>query len=428
MSTSDMTEYLRVKLAERGNIADAKFMEDGFDRWAESERPARVGQVEKVPAESKMESYGGAMSLSKAKKLQAMMMGGANVNIAGFTVDVPDIVINAVKEAKKLHEFLKTVNTRLPDLIEDITDNVIYKPQDYSPEIIADSKQFLGFLQSLRGYVTVIEKVLSFAQYIPTGSGRRGGKRGHTRVHFGGAATTLETITKWIKYVKDVGTQIYNYVRWFAQKARTLEVILKLDAAQPEGKQVLDALKPIFDFMGVVGLGRHRGRRGGRARSSSRSSSPECECHGGRKSPLPVLDINAAMMGGMSLADQKMAMEMQNINRRDARMHGVTMEQYNQKMASATPKVGLGRRHGGMSMAQMPAYSGPQYEFNYMNPSMGTAPKRPAMGMGKMRVVGGASCGGRAPSARAQIVKKVMQEHGLSLPQASSYVKQHGLY
>ena len=36
--------------------------------------------------------------------------------------------------------------------------------------------------------------------------------------------------------------------------------------------------------------------------------------------------------------------------------------------------------------------------------------------------------GGRKPSARGAIVKKVMQEHGLSLPQASKYVKEHGLY
>lgn len=43
------------------------------------------------------------------------------------------------------------------------------------------------------------------------------------------------------------------------------------------------------------------------------------------------------------------------------------------------------------------------------------------------RRTGGSSCGG-ARGTRASIVKKVMQEHGFSLPQASSYVKQHGLY
>jgi hypothetical protein len=36
--------------------------------------------------------------------------------------------------------------------------------------------------------------------------------------------------------------------------------------------------------------------------------------------------------------------------------------------------------------------------------------------------------GGRGPSRRGEIVRKVMREQGLSLPQASKYVKDHGLY
>jgi hypothetical protein len=42
--------------------------------------------------------------------------------------------------------------------------------------------------------------------------------------------------------------------------------------------------------------------------------------------------------------------------------------------------------------------------------------------------MGGASCGGRKPSARGAIVRKIMHEMGLSLPQASKYVKDNGLY
>jgi hypothetical protein len=40
----------------------------------------------------------------------------------------------------------------------------------------------------------------------------------------------------------------------------------------------------------------------------------------------------------------------------------------------------------------------------------------------------GSGKGKKAPSARNLIVKKVMREKGLSLPQASKYVKEHGLY
>ena len=46
---------------------------------------------------------------------------------------------------------------------------------------------------------------------------------------------------------------------------------------------------------------------------------------------------------------------------------------------------------------------------------------------GMDRAVGsGASGGGR--SQRNAIVREVMQKHGLSLPQASKYVKEHNLY
>ena len=34
----------------------------------------------------------------------------------------------------------------------------------------------------------------------------------------------------------------------------------------------------------------------------------------------------------------------------------------------------------------------------------------------------------RAPNARNELVKKVMKEHGLSLPSASKYIKEHNLY
>ena len=44
------TIYLRSKIAEQGN-SSAQFDEDGFNRWAETKAPARVGQIEKESAE-----------------------------------------------------------------------------------------------------------------------------------------------------------------------------------------------------------------------------------------------------------------------------------------------------------------------------------------------------------------------------------------
>ena len=44
------------------------------------------------------------------------------------------------------------------------------------------------------------------------------------------------------------------------------------------------------------------------------------------------------------------------------------------------------------------------------------------------KIISGIEGAGRKPSARAQIVKKIMSEQGLSMIEASKYVKQHGLY
>ena len=42
--------------------------------------------------------------------------------------------------------------------------------------------------------------------------------------------------------------------------------------------------------------------------------------------------------------------------------------------------------------------------------------------------VAGAAPKARKPSARNELVRKVMKEHSLSLPAASKYVKEHNLY
>jgi hypothetical protein len=49
----------------------------------------------------------------------------------------------------------------------------------------------------------------------------------------------------------------------------------------------------------------------------------------------------------------------------------------------------------------------------------------PASYFDKKKKKGGAK---KAPSGRHAIVSKVMREHGMSLPAASKYVKEHGLY
>jgi hypothetical protein len=42
-------------------------------------------------------------------------------------------------------------------------------------------------------------------------------------------------------------------------------------------------------------------------------------------------------------------------------------------------------------------------------------------------VQGGAVCGGNKKTSRGLLIKKIMKEHGLNLPQASKYIKEHSL-
>lgn len=71
MSTQDDTLYLRSRMAVRRGRVDyggpggewsspPKFMKDGYEKWAESTRPAREGGAEKIPAEKQMPRKGGA--------------------------------------------------------------------------------------------------------------------------------------------------------------------------------------------------------------------------------------------------------------------------------------------------------------------------------------------------------------------------------
>ena len=84
-----------------------------------------------------------------------------------------------------------------------------------------------------------------------------------------------------------------------------------------------------------------------------------------------------------------------------------------------------GRRHGGFrpSLSHEPQLE--QYVPVRTVQSKEGIDSESNYGRGKH---GGRKVGGKAPSVRGAIVKKVMQEHGLSLPQASKYVKEHGLY
>jgi hypothetical protein len=71
---------------------------------------------------------------------------------------------------------------------------------------------------------------------------------------------------------------------------------------------------------------------------------------------------------------------------------------------------------GPMGIANMENYKSPMSIGDYDRMMKEKIKSRSGMG------------GAKRSNPRAEIVRRIMQQHGLSLPQASSYVKQHGLY
>lgn len=469
MSTGDQTQYIRTKLAERGSEQGAHFMMDGFDRWAESNTPARAGQEEKMPAETQMVNYGGAMTLSKAKRLQALMNGmhgGRSVNIAGIPIEVPDFIFDGIEVAKKLLSVAEWAVSFVDEFAEDLTDNVIDKPEAYSASVIADCKELITVLKSFKPFIDSVKWILKLARDIGVmGSGRRGGKKlvgGDWAATFEQARKTIERAVQWYT--------------WFKSKANTLKVILKLQSVQKVGGQkLLDYLTPIFD---AIGFGRH----GGALTDVTRMGGPmTLEDKMAYEQGL----IGAERMGGpmtaeekmqyMSPEDKKYLMDVEKKRsqvvggRRGKKGHCCCDDSGSEGRGGALPILDLSspkRKVGGIGslkkletllkpssipkLPPMPKFLGgtrgaePRglVEFTTGGRKRGAAkqtavmemaPTRGISGMvggpaGGRRKVGGASCGGRKPSARGEIVKKVMREQGLSLPQASKYVKEHGLY
>jgi hypothetical protein len=57
---------------------------------------------------------------------------------------------------------------------------------------------------------------------------------------------------------------------------------------------------------------------------------------------------------------------------------------------------------------------------------VGSSAQRQALAQSEGAITGSGMSGGRR-SSRAAVVKRVMAQHGLSLPQASRYVKENGI-
>ena len=491
MSTGDQSGYMRAKMAERGTSQGVQFMRDGFDNWAESTTPARAGQVEKMPAETQMQNTGGAMSVAKAKRL-AKKMGiitysdGAMCGGRSFLgVEIPDIVEKAIEYGEKILNFALLVEKKLPEIQEAIQDEIIDNEDD--PSITAQdrkmAKAFLPLVASLKPYLATLKNIKAFPDQIKSALGSVG-VGGNLR----GGATAAERFKQAVDFLQKAYTKLKTYIDYLTTNGKFLLQLLKLRPLQPIGNEILDKIKPI---LGLVGLGRKSRKakcecsdseeyHGGRVVYHEGVEVPGRFNRGGTRSP----NDRGYVRGGFGFdfgqlpgfgPQKQIGYSGDSGEPQQGLMMGGPGMQESVYMGEPGKQMG----YSGVSMIGGPGmqeYSAPMRPSNegrieeirqkmmrIKDSNMSSAKKEEALEVLEKEIRGLMSkggrtifhynkgpssrggktiyqstmssskgpsrpVGGRKPSARGEIVKKVMKEKGLSLPQASKYVKENNLY
>jgi hypothetical protein len=447
MSTGDQTEYIRGKMAERGLRNDAKFMKDGFDRWAESSEPARDGQEEKIPAETQMAGRGGALSLTQAKMLEygAKHVGKQVGKKVMKRIKGGDLISEAVEagkqavaQAKSIINIWRGISSFIDEFIDELTYEVI-KNKEFEtkrPKTVAFAEKIKEWFEKVKVFKDTLDAIASLASSVGLGrSSRRGG------------AMTLEDAGKYAKKV----AALYMFLK---NNAGPMGDILKMRSLQPVGKQIYDVLNPILSAVGInMGSGRGGAQVGFTGEGGVKPIGEDFEEEvsyfmdgpymKAKAGPRKVYaeEVTGRMLGGMEYAQLPSGFDpsnplsfmpkpkMKKLKGPDGKMYEIPDYRF-----------GNGRKVGGMEYAKLP--SGFDASNPFMPPQLKSRMRKQRGALGEefevpefyyeygsgRRPVGGASCGGKKPSARGAIVKKVMAEHGLSLPQASKYVKEKGLY
>lgn len=462
MSTGDQTEYMRGKQAERGVGQNVRFSQDGFDRWAQSSQPAREGQMEKTPAEVQMPSSGGSMAMSvyDAQRLARRR------NRGGISVDDIKKKVDQIKlQVKSILDIYRKISKFVDDFQQDLKDEIIENPAMASkPSLLNFATKLNAWIGSLKVYKDMFDKVAAAAEAY--GMGRRGVRRGGINT----------------EQLMEYGKKIFEVFMFIKNNIPNLETILKFKSLQPIGGQILAALQPVINMF--------KGPKLGAGQSCMCEDKPrrvrggaQVGFTGGEMVQMSRIDGNddvfyrnghamamAPAQPSMVSEPKRMEPNVGEVMRRKLRAEALAkvggrscggrvgdpttdrqklrLDQYARQRESAR----LGRRYGGRAdapmtrqekadalakaeaLAKVGGFWGNDYfrEFKPTRAQIEAAnwahdfERRTKDDIEKVRKqIEGK---GRKPSARGAIVKKVMAEHGLSLPQASKYVKENGLY
>lgn len=435
MSTGDQSAYIRSKVAERGLAKTPKFMRDGFDAWAESSAPAREGGMEKEPAEMTglgrkaiHEKYVGRTQMPR--QTHTSVGPPAGQMLGGIGMD------ELFKLGSQLYDFYNKVKDFTGDLKQDLRDpEVMPAGALKSGKAIADALEMIGLGKP--PHQAIYESCLKHMPPKMRGGAMTGGA--------------------WQDWFKTISKNLLTAYNWFLANKANIHKILKMRVLNPKGQEFGNQIE---GFLTSVGLGR---RRGGamtpaqmeqaareamqevkmRARQAEGVVSPyvanlvkkakkatakvggaRCNCmfRGGNYETLAEGDGPSAYSGPkMSKEMERKAIEIYNSPNSKQKADWISR---NSRVVDYLRSLGLiGNARGGAWYDEIGnAFSG-------MSPMKKGREEALEMNPDGQMLPGGAIIGnGRAPSARGAIVKKVMREMGLSLPEASKYVKQNGLY
>jgi hypothetical protein len=419
---------------------------------------------------------------SEVKHLMTKMgslYGGANRTIWG--IELSDQMNQAADWAVTFSEGYLKIKDFMDKFLADL-DRQIIKNTDYSgADADEDDKALLEFSKTLKAYFekwkALMNTLGAIAKFIKDNLGKPPPDEKAGKGYNGGAGTWQETWTNFKGYVERNYNAMKELASWFlAHRVQVYGLLRTLDSLQPTGKTIADVLEailgkptaptaPTAPTEPAAGSGKRltlqffvkMNKKHSRS-SNKMSGGKSCKCHNGSEhssSPLKVGGLKKR--GGMDLSSifgpsmGKIPPSYIGQDRVGPMPGGQNLAPVAPKESAAKPSGGRKKRGGiGFSpinldpiMGTSPIYNdselGPRPAPPRRKPSGPNMPVPPeydivppseeyASFSNNKRQVGGASCGGKKPSARGAIVKKVMREQGLSLPQASKYVKEHGLY
>jgi len=412
MSTGDDSLFIRGRLSDRGTIQRGHFMKDGFDEWAESERPARLGGAEKEPAEKEMRRVGGAtqsiehlLGHKHHRRVGGAVKDDIDAGIKYFKEDiskwqlwklVPASIKDFVAKAIELYETLKSQAPAIKSALE------MYGSSGVSVPLQAKSKQVLGAITKLGFGAPQMKKIAKHLKHIEEAMSEHAGEdgvhfiRGLHKLHLGRTKKGGDAFDDKLDSITGAKTAVNAVSGYNATAKKVVEglrgaynIYDSVKKASPEIKSALRDYAPaaadkVIPIMEKVGLGRRGSKKW----------------------------IQEAVKGMKKGAFTKQALRHDELPEEYAeevlehpQHHTLKTRRRAQFVENIQPK------EGGFSLEEAKAIA-----KKYAPSAVKLAKEYAKVGKGKGK------------SARGEIVKKVMREKGLSLPEASKYVKEHGLY